>query len=109
MTSMQGNETWSGRFNEPVTELVKRYTASVDFDQKLAMFDIQGSLAHAEMLASCDIISQQDFQDIQRGLMQIKAEIAAGTLEWSIDLEDVHLNLEKRLTTLVGDAGKRLH
>ena len=109
MASIQDKDTWSGRFNEPVAELVKRYTASVDFDRKLALFDIQGSLAHAQMLAACNIIAAQDLGDIQRGLAQIENEIIGGDFEWSLDLEDVHLNIEKRLTTLVGDAGKRLH
>ena len=101
--------TWSGRFAEPVAELVKRYTASVGFDHKLALFDIQGSRAHAQMLAACGIIAAQDLSDIQRGLAQIETEIIVGEFVWSLDLEDVHLNIEKRLTTLVGDAGKRLH
>jgi argininosuccinate lyase len=92
-----------------VAELVKRYTASVGFDYKLAMFDIQGSLAHAQMLAACGIISTGDLGDIKRGLAQIENEIISGEFEWSLDLEDVHLNIEKRLTALVGDAGKRLH
>ncbi len=109
MATMQDNQTWSGRFNEPVAELVKRYTASVDFDQRLALVDIQGSLAHAQMLAENQIISEQDLLDIRRGLSQIENEIIAGDFLWSLDLEDVHLNIEKRLTTLVGDAGKRLH
>ena len=109
MATMQDNQTWSGRFNEPVAELVKRYTASVDFDQRLALVDIQGSLAHAQMLAECAIISAQDLDDIRRGLAQIENEVISGDFEWSLDLEDVHLNIEKRLTTLVGDAGKRLH
>jgi argininosuccinate lyase len=109
MATMQDNQTWSGRFNEPVAELVKRYTASVEFDQRLALFDIQGSLAHAQMLAGCNIISTQDLNDIRRGLAQIENEIVCGQFEWQLDLEDVHLNIEKRLTTLVGDAGKRLH
>ncbi|MDD2720762.1 MAG: argininosuccinate lyase [Gallionella sp.] len=109
MASIQDKDTWSGRFSEPVAELVKKYTASVDFDQKMAMFDIQGSLAHAQMLAECSIIAQQDLADIRRGLAQIEQEIAEGKFVWSLDLEDVHLNIEKRLTTLVGDAGKRLH
>jgi argininosuccinate lyase len=106
---MQDKHGWSGRFAEPVAELVKRYTASVGFDYKLAMFDIQGSLAHAQMLAACAIISAQDLADIKRGLGQIENEIISGEFAWSADLEDVHLNIEKRLTALVGDAGKRLH
>src|SRR3989338_8875977 len=106
---MQDKDSWSGRFSEPVAELVKRYTASVGFDHKLAMFDIQGSLAHAQMLTACGIISTQDLSDIQRGLAQIENEIIAGEFAWSLDMEDVHLNIEKRLTALVGDAGKRLH
>lgn len=102
-------EAWSARFSEPVSELVKRYTASVDFDKRLAMFDIQGSLAHAEMLAAVQVIAPQDLTDIQRGMAQISQEISAGQFQWLLDLEDVHLNIEKRLVELVGDAGKRLH
>ena len=107
--TMQDKQTWSGRFSEPVAELVQRYTASVEFDQRLALFDIQGSLAHAQMLATCAIIGTQDLDDIRRGLAQIENEVISGDFEWSLELEDVHLNIEKRLTTLVGDAGKRLH
>jgi argininosuccinate lyase len=103
------SEAWSARFSEPVSDLVKRYTASVFFDKRLAHVDIQGSLAHAEMLATQKIISQQDHEAIQRGMAQILSEIDGGTFEWLLDLEDVHLNIEKRLTELVGDAGKRLH
>ena len=103
------SEAWSARFSEPVSDLVKRYTASVFFDKRLAKFDIQGSLAHADMLAEQGIISRADLQEIQRGMTQIQSEIAAGQFEWLLDLEDVHLNIEKRLTELVGDAGKRLH
>jgi argininosuccinate lyase len=100
---------WSARFSEPVSDLVKRYTASVGFDQRLASFDIQGSLAHADMLASIGIISRDDKTAIDRGMAQILKEIEAGEFRWSIDLEDVHLNIEKRLVELIGDAGKRLH
>lgn len=102
-------KAWSARFNEPVSDLVKRYTASVNFDKRLAAFDIQGSLAHAEMLAHVDVISQEDLQQIQAGMATIIKEIEAGEFEWSLDLEDVHLNIEKRLVELIGDAGKRLH
>ncbi len=101
--------TWAGRFSEPVSDLVKRYTASVDFDQRMWRQDIRGSLAHARMLAQQNIISAQDFADIERGMAQIVKEIESGTFVWSLDLEDVHFNIEKRLTTLIGDAGKRLH
>ena len=103
------NEAWSGRFAEPVSEIVKRYTASVDFDRRLWRHDIDGSLAHAEMLAHQGIIGADDLAAIERGMAQIASEIEAGSFVWSIDLEDVHLNIEKRLTELVGDAGKRLH
>jgi argininosuccinate lyase len=102
-------KAWSGRFAEPVSELVKRYTASVFFDQRLAQHDIRGSLAHAAMLAQQGIISAQDLADIQRGMAQILGEIERGEFIWNLDDEDVHLNIEKRLTALVGDAGKRLH
>ena len=104
-----GTATWSGLFSEPVDELVKRYTASVDFDKRLALFDIQGSLAHARMLAAQGIIAATDLTDIERGMALIETEIKDGKFEWSIDLEDVHFNIEKRLTALIGDAGKRLH
>ena len=102
-------KTWSGRFSEPVAELVKRYTASVDFDRRLAEWDIQGSLAHARMLGSQGIIAAEDVTAIEHGLAEILQEIRDGRFEWQLDLEDVHLNIEKRLTDKIGDAGKRLH
>ena len=102
-------QAWSALFNEPMSELVKRYTASVFFDKRLAQADIAGSLAHADMLAAVGIISATDLADIQRGLSQVREEIAADAFNWQLDLEDVHLNIEARLTQLVGDAGKRLH
>lgn len=102
-------QAWSARFSEPVSDLVKRYTASVDFDKRLAHVDIQGSLAHATMLATQSIITEDDHAAIQRGMTQILSEIDGGTFTWLLDLEDVHLNIEKRLVELVGDAGKRLH
>ena len=103
------SEAWSALFSEPMSELVQRYTASVFFDQRLWRADIQGSLAHAEMLQAQGIISAQDLADIQRGLAQITQDIESGQFEWKLELEDVHLNIEARLTQLVGDAGKRLH
>ena len=92
-----------------MSDLVKRYTASVFFDKRLWQADISGSLAHAEMLAAQKILSTADHAAIQQGLAQISAEIETGAFEWKLDLEDVHLNIEARLTQLVGDAGKRLH
>ena len=103
------SQAWSALFSEPMSELVKRYTASVFFDKRLWQADIQGSLAHAEMLAAQNIIGASDLADNQRGMAQITQEIESGAFEWKLDLEDVHLNIEARLTQLVGDAGKRLH
>lgn len=103
------SQAWSALFSEPMSELVQRYTASVPFDKRLAQADIAGSLAHADMLAAQGVISAQDLADIERGMAQIRADIEAGTFEWKLELEDVHLNIEARLTALVGDAGKRLH
>jgi argininosuccinate lyase len=100
---------WSGRFNEPVSGLVKRYTASIDFDRRLAEFDIDGSVAHARMLRAVEILNAEELAAIEQGLAQIRGEISAGKFEWSLDLEDVHTNIDKRLTALIGDAGKRLH
>jgi argininosuccinate lyase len=100
---------WSALFAEPMSELVQRYTASVGFDQRLWEADIQGSLAHAEMLHAQQLISGEDWADIQRGMAAIRAEIESGAFEWQLALEDVHLNIEARLTALVGLAGKRLH
>ena len=105
----QKSLAWSALFSEPMSDLVKRYTSSVFFDKRLWQSDIQGSLAHAEMLAAQKIISNQDFADIQRGMAQITQEISQGQFDWKLDLEDVHLNIEARLTQIVGDAGKRLH
>src|SRR5690606_18555992 len=85
------SQAWSARFSEPVSDLVKRYTASVGFDQRMAQVDIQGSLAHADMLESIGLISTDDLKAIQRGMQQILQEIQEGKFEWSIDLEDVHL------------------
>ena len=102
-------EAWSARFNEPMSDLVKRYTSSVFFDKRLGLLDIQGSLAHAAMLAAQNIISQDDLAAIRQGMTQIRGEIERGEFEWKLDLEDVHLNIEARLTALIGDAGKRLH
>jgi argininosuccinate lyase len=102
-------QAWSALFSEPMSELVQRYTASVSFDQRLWKADIEGSLAHADMLCAQGVIAPQDLADIQRGLAQIRQEIESGAFQWKLELEDVHLNIEARLTQLVGDAGKRIH
>jgi argininosuccinate lyase len=103
------SQAWSALFSEPMSDLVKRYTSSVFFDKRMWDADIIGSLAHAEMLAAQKIISNDDHASIQKGMAQIRSEIEAGSFEWKLDLEDVHLNIESRLISLVGDAGKRLH
>ncbi|MFL6662085.1 MAG: argininosuccinate lyase [Rhizobacter sp.] len=103
------SQAWSALFSEPMSELVKRYTASVAFDRRLWRADIAGSLAHAQMLAAQGIIGADDLAAIERGLAQITDDIESGRFEWKLELEDVHLNIEARLTQLVGDAGKRLH
>lgn len=100
---------WSALFSEPMSDLVLRYTSSVFFDRRLAFADIQGSQAHAKMLAKQSIISAEDEQVIQKGLHTIRTEIEQGLFDWKLELEDVHLNIEARLTQLIGDAGKRLH
>jgi argininosuccinate lyase len=103
------SEGWSALFSEPMSELVQRYTASVGFDQRMWRADIDGSLAHARMLAAQKIIPADDLAAIEKGMAQIVQEIESGRFEWKLELEDVHLNIEARLTQLVGDAGKRLH
>jgi argininosuccinate lyase len=104
-----GTKLWSGRFAEPVSELVKRYTASVGFDHRLALHDIRASVAHARMLRAAGILTRRDLGAIERGLSRIAKEIAAGRFRWSLDAEDVHLNIERRLIDIAGQAGKRLH
>ncbi len=107
---MKKNTTkWSERFSEPTKDVVKNYTGSVNFDKRLAFVDIEGSLVHAEMLRNQKIILAKDFKSIQKGLNQIKKEIIADKFVWSLDLEDVHLNIEKRLTEIIGEPGKKLH
>jgi argininosuccinate lyase len=103
------SQAWSALFSEPMSDLVKRYTSSVFFDKRLWQADITGSLAHAEMLAAQGILQAVDHASIQSGMATIAQEIESGAFEWKLDLEDVHLNIEARLTQLVGDAGKRLH
>ena len=103
------NKLWGGRFSEPTDAFVEAFTASVEFDQRMYRQDIEGSRAHARMLTRVGVLSQDDCDAILKGLDQVEQEIAAGQFEWSVSREDVHMNIEARLTELVGDAGKRLH
>ena len=105
----QTNQAWGGRFNEPVDAFVARFTASVDFDQRLAQQDIKGSLAHAKMLTKAGVLSEDELQLIISGLQDIAAEIDQGTFAWSVALEDVHMNIEAALTERIGIVGKKLH
>jgi len=100
---------WGGRFSEPTDAFVERFTASVNFDKRLYHHDINGSLAHAKMLARVGVLSAQEYADIQRGLEEIRADIEAGRFKWLVSLEDVHMNIEARLTEKIGIAGKKLH
>ncbi len=100
---------WGGRFSEATDSFVAEFTASVGFDQRFANQDIAGSIAHATMLAKAGIITEADKDQIVGGLIQIKQEIADGKFVWSVALEDVHMNVESRLTAIIGDVGKKLH
>ncbi len=103
------SKTWGGRFSEPTDRFVQRFTASVDFDRRLYLQDIAGSRAHAQMLARIGVLTAEERDAILDGLNRIEAEIEAGEFEWSVELEDVHMNIEARLTELIGEAGKKLH
>jgi argininosuccinate lyase len=110
MSDQSGNPSlWGGRFSEATDSFVQRFTASVSFDQRMAEQDIRGSLAHARMLRSVGILSDEELDAIESGLATVRAEIEAGDFPWSIEREDVHMNIEARLTALIGDAGKKLH
>ncbi len=106
---MSRQKLWSGRFSEPTDAFVEAFTASVEFDQQLYKYDIQGSIAHATMLAQQGIINDAECQQIISGLQQIEQRIESGQFEWSVELEDVHMNIESALTDAIGDAGKKLH
>lgn len=107
--SSDQNKLWGGRFSEPTDAFVEAFTASVEFDQRMYKQDIEGSRAHARMLAKVGVLTDDDLQTLLQGLDQVEQEIAEGRFEWSLSREDVHMNIEARLTELVGDAGKRLH
>jgi len=107
--SKDDTRMWGGRFNQPTDEFVQAFTASVGFDRRLAHADIEGSRAHAMMLKHIGVLSSDELTAIKYGLQQIRDEIDAGKFAWSVALEDVHMNIEARLTELAGDAGKKLH
>jgi argininosuccinate lyase len=108
MTS-KTNQQWGGRFNEPTDEFVARFTASVEFDQRMYRQDIQGSVAHAKMLTEAGVLTAQERDSIIQGLAEIQDDIEQGRFEWSIALEDVHMNIEAALTKKIGITGKKLH
>jgi argininosuccinate lyase len=100
---------WGGRFTEPTDAFVEQFTASVEFDQRLYFHDIQGSIAHASMLAKVGVLTNDEKDQILSGLKEVQAEIEAGDFQWSVKLEDVHMNIEARLTEKIGITGKKLH
>ena len=100
---------WGGRFTEPTNVLVEAFTESISFDSRLYKQDIQGSIAHSKMLAKIGVISNDEANSIEAGLLGIQTQIDAGEFEWSTELEDVHMNIEARLTDEIGEAGKKLH
>src|SRR5579862_3865766 len=100
---------WKGRFKEETAETLRRYSESVSFDWRLYRYDIQGSIAHAAALADAGLISQEEFESIERGLNEIAGEIKRGKFQFDTALEDVHMNIEANLTRRIGDAGAKLH
>ena len=103
------NQQWGGRFNEPTDAFVQRFTASIQFDQRLYRHDIQGSIAHATMLETAGVLTAEERDAIIAGLKEVQANIESGQQEWSIPLEDVHMNVESALTDKIGITGKKLH
>ncbi len=103
------NKMWGGAFSVPPSQLMKSINSSISFDKNLYTQDIQGSIAHARMLASQSIITHEDFSKIQNGLIQILEEISSNSFNFSEDLEDIHMNVENRLIGLIGETGKKLH
>ncbi len=109
MSEKDTSKLWGGRFSEATDSFVQRFTASVDFDQRMAAEDIAGSLAHAAMLASVGVLTDEELAQIRDGLAQVQREFDDGSFQWSVELEDVHMNIEARLTELIGVTGKKLH
>jgi argininosuccinate lyase len=103
------DKMWSGRFSASASSLLDQFNASIMFDRKLYIEDIEGSLAHATMLCEQNILTQDELAQIKSGLAQVKSEIESGAFEWKISDEDLHMGIEKRLTAIIGDAGKKLH
>ena len=103
------NHLWGGRFNQPTDEFVKIFGASVTFDKVLAIYDIEGSIAHATMLCEVNVLTSTELKQILEGLDKVKDEIVNDQFSWSVELEDVHMNIESRLTEICGDSGKKLH
>ena len=106
---MSKDKPWGGRFSEATDAFVEAFTASINFDKRLYQHDIQGSIAHASMLAKVGLLTQQEAAEIHQGLAEIQADIEAGNFEWSVSLEDIHMNIEARLTDKIGITGKKLH
>jgi argininosuccinate lyase len=106
---MSKDKPWGGRFTESTDKFVEAFTASVEFDKRLYRHDIAGSIAHAQMLAHVGVLTDAERDAIVRGLKQIEVEIESGNFAWSVELEDVHMNIEARLTARIGEAGKKLH
>ncbi|MCG8378484.1 MAG: argininosuccinate lyase, partial [Proteobacteria bacterium] len=109
MVSNSKEKLWGGRFSAPTDEFVEQFTQSVSYDQRLAHHDITGSIAHVRMLAKVDVISKEESKQIIQALEQLDIDIQAGKLQWSVSLEDVHMNIEATLVERIGDVGKKLH
>ncbi len=109
MSQDKTNQQWGGRFSEPTDAFVQRFTASIQFDQRLYRHDIQGSIAHATMLETAGVLTAEERDAIINGLKEVQADIESGRQEWSIPLEDVHMNVESALTGKIGITGKKLH
>ena len=100
---------WGGRFSKSTDEMINEFQASINFDKRMYHEDIRGSIAHARMLAKCGILTEEDRDKIVKGLEDIEQQIEDGKFDFSVDLEDIHMNIEKRLTEAIGEAGGRLH
>ena len=106
MDNKSEKKPWGGRFSEPTNQFVERFTASINFDKRLGLYDVTGSKAHAQMLEKCGIISSEELRQIDNGLEEIADTIRNGTFKWSAALEDVHMNIEGELVNRIGEVGK---